>query len=126
MNVIHYAIYFYLNERSIMTTLSLTFVSRITYVCTYMCVTFDKINPPGTNDRHYNRSKYQRSSAVIVSERSARPCFEADQTSSRQIRDIFKGFRPTLCRRIRDNREIWHEQTYQRYIPVLAVTNYIT
>lgn len=33
------------------------FISRM---CTHVCVIFDKINLPRTNDRHYNRPKYHR------------------------------------------------------------------
>jgi len=32
----------------------------ISHIYTHMCVTFDKINLPRTNDRHYNRPKYHR------------------------------------------------------------------
>lgn len=101
----------HINNDAIVINTSPTHVHRL-------CI-FDKINLPRTNNRHYNRSKYQRSSAVITNGRSARPCFEANQTSSRQIRDIFKGFRPTLCWRIHDYRQIWHGQTSQRNIPML-------
>lgn len=41
-----------------MTVLSSIFISCI--ICIYMCVIFDKINLPRTNDRHYNRPKHHR------------------------------------------------------------------
>lgn len=95
----------------IMKVLSSIFISCM---FTHTWVTFDKINP----ERMTGIIIVPKvSSVVITSGRSARPCFEVDQTSSRQIRDIFKEFWPTLCRRIRDNREIWHGQTCRRNIP---------
>ena len=44
---------------------------------------------------------------VINDGQSARPCFEANQTTNRPIGNIFKGFRPTLCQPIADKSEIW-------------------
>lgn len=103
--------------RAITTALSSTLISRNvahSRESASACVTFDKIDLQ-QDDRQafHNRSaEYRRSSAVITGGRSARSCFAANQTSNRPIRDIFKGFRPAFCQRIRDNREIWRVQTH--------------
>lgn len=66
--------------------------------------------------------EYRRSSAVITGGRSsARPCFEADQTTSRYAISS-KDF----GRRIGDKREIWHGQTCPAAnVPIFGTANYI-